>query len=165
MRKSEDLSGQTTTKDKNNRNSGNSDISDDDANSSITPRDKKAIGDWGEAVANRYLQNKYSSSDVVWLNKNGNVGKGYDFVIRDNGKDIAYFEVKSKTDDSPMLFQVSGTQWNWAKELYNSKEGDMYRILLITKAGTRKPKVKEIKNPVGLWKSEELYADPVNIEL
>ena len=164
-RKPEDLSRQTTTEDKGKRNSDDNGDSEEDKNSTIKSRDKKAIGDWGEAVANRYLQKKYPSNDVVWLNKNGNVGKGYDFVIRDNGKDIAYFEVKSKTDESPQLFQVSGTQWSWAKELYNSQKGDMYRILLIANAGTAKPKIKVITNPVKLWKSEDIYADPVNIEL
>ena len=94
-----------------------------------------------------------------------NIGKGYDFVIRDNGVDIAYFEVKSKIDESPQLFQVSGTQWNWAKELFNSQKGDMYRILLVANTGTAKPKITVITNPVKLWKSENLYADPVNIEL
>jgi hypothetical protein len=164
-RELENLSGQTTTEDKGKRSSDDNRDPDMDKNSTIKPRDKKAIGDWGEAVANKYLQKNYPSNDVVWLNKNGNVGKGYDFVIRDNGKDIAYFEVKSKTEESPQLFQVSGTQWSWAKELFNSQKGDMYRILLIVNAGTAKPKIKVIKNPVQLWKSEDLYADPVSIEL
>jgi len=164
VRKQEDLSGQDTTEGKGKRASDGSGDSDED-NSTIKSLDKKAIGDWGEAVAYKYLQKKYPSNDVVWLNKNGNVGKGYDFVIRDNGKDIAYFEVKSKTDESPQLFQVSGTQWNWAKKLYDSQKGDMYRILLVSNAGTPKPKIKLIMNPVKLWKSEDLYADPVNIEL
>lgn len=164
-RKPEDFSGQTITEDKGKRNSDDNGDSDEEKNSTIKSRDKKAIGDWGEAVANNYLQKKYPSNDVVWLNKNGNVGKGYDFVIRDNGEDIAYVEVKSKTDESPQLFQVSGTQWNWAKQLHNSKKGNMYRILLVSNAGKKQPKIREIINPVELWKSEKLYADPVSIEL
>ncbi len=164
-RKSEDLSGQTTTDEIESKNTGNSDDLEEDKNNPVKTRDRKAIGDWGESVANIYLEKKYPLDDVVWLNKSGSVGKGYDFVIRNNGEDIAYYEVKSKTDESPQLFQISGTQWNWAKQLYNSKKGDMYKILLVSNAGSRQPKIREINNPVGLWKSEKLYADPVNIEL
>ena len=48
-------------------------------------RSRKAIGDWGEAVANDYLKLKeYPSSDGIWLNKNG-IGKGCDFLIKKNG--------------------------------------------------------------------------------
>jgi len=164
-RKPEDLSGQTTTEEINPGNTAGSKDSEEDTNNPVKPRDCKAIGDWGESVANSYLEKKYPSNEVVWLNKSGNIGKGYDFVIRNNGADIAYYEVKSKTDESPQLFQVSGTQWNWAKKLHNSKKGDMYRILIVSNAGKKQPKIREIINPVELWKSEKLYADPVSIEL
>lgn len=164
-RKREDLSGQNMTEKKGQRNTEGNDDKEEDADSSIFPPDLKAIGDWGESVANNYLKEKYSSIEVVWLNENGNIGKGYDFVIRDNGVDVAYYEVKSKKDESPRLFQISGTQWNWAKHLHNSNKGDMYNVLLVSNAGTRQPKIREINNPVKLWKSERLYADPVNIEL
>ncbi len=158
-RKSEDLSGQTTTgRNKLGGAKGNT-------NNSIKPLDLKAIGDWGESVANKHLEEKYRSNEVVWLNKSGNIGQGYDFVIRNNGEDIAYYEVKSKTDKLPQLFQVSGTQWSWAKQLYDSGKGDMYMILLVSDVGKEQPKIKELSNPVELWKSGKLYADPVNIEL
>ncbi|MEC4684780.1 MAG: DUF3883 domain-containing protein [Nitrospirota bacterium] len=129
------------------------------------PKDSKAIGAWGESIANRYLVKKYSKNEVVWLNESGNVGKGYDFVIRENGEDIAYYEVKSKTDKAPQLFLISGTQWGWAKNLHNANKGGMYKILLISNAGKKEPKIREIINPVELWNAGKLYADPVNIEL
>ena len=159
---SKDLSGQDTNPDKIRKERGN------DGNSD-KPKDSKAIGDCGEKLAYRYLVKKYPKNEVVWLNENGNIGKGYDFVIRENGKDIAYFEVKSKTDAAPQLFQISGTQWNWAKELYDSKRGDMYIILLVSNVGKGNKEspiiVKEINDPVALWKAGKLYADPVNIKL
>lgn len=158
----EDLSGQDITK-----SSTDSGQENNDDNKPATFKNSKAIGEWGEKVAKKYLKEKYPENEVVWLNKSGNVGKGYDFVIKntDNGEDIAYYEVKSKTDESPKSFQVSGTQWNWAKQLHNSKKGDMYKILLVSNAGTRQPKIRGINNPVELWKSGKLYADPVSIEL
>lgn len=131
----------------------------------IAPEDRKRIGDWGEAIAKKHLIKKYPDDEVVWLNTDGCVGKGYDFVIKKNGKDSAYYEVKSKTDLSPKLFQISGTQWDWAKKLQNSGNGEMYRILVISNAGQKQPIIKEIYNPVKLWQLGELYADPVSIKL
>jgi hypothetical protein len=164
--KTEDLSGQsTTTAGTNEYNKRNNINLENNSNDLITPYDFKAIGDWGESIANKYLLKKYPKNDVQWLNKDGCIGKGYDFVIKNNGKDIAYYEVKSKTDESPKLFQISGTQWNWAKELHNTNKGEMYRILLISNAGKKETKIKEINNPVSLWKSGKLYAEPVNIQL
>ncbi|MDQ7075976.1 MAG: DUF3883 domain-containing protein [Gammaproteobacteria bacterium] len=155
----EDLSGQGT------KESSETDDADNNGDNSNKPKDSKAIGDWGESIANEYLVRKFPNNEVVWLNKSGNVGKGYDFVIRDNGEDIAYYEVKSKTDEVPQLFLISGTQWGWARKLHNSKKGEMYKILLISNAGKKEPKVREIVNPIELWNSGELYADPVKIEL
>lgn len=163
----EDLSGQDTkenaeTDDADNNNGEKERESGDNSNK---PKDSIAIGDWGEFIANRYLVKKYPKNEVVWLNKNGNVGKGYDFVIRDNGEDIAYYEVKSKTDEAPQLFLISGTQWGWARKLHNSKKGEMYKILLISNAGKEDPKIRELINPIELWNAGKLYADPVKIGL
>ena len=155
---SKDLSGQDINPDKIGKERGN------DGNSD-KPKDSKAIGDCGEKLAYRYLVKKYPKNEVVWLNENGNIGKGYDFVIRENGEDITYFEVKSKTDEAPQLFQISGTQWNWAKELHNSKRGKMYTILLVSNVGKKEIRIKPINDPVALWKAGKLYADPINIKL
>ncbi len=163
--KTEDLSGQGNGESLNGNSQENSGHEESGDNESTAPKNSKQIGDWGETIAKKYLIKKYPKKDVIWLNGKGEVGKGYDFVIRANGEDIAYYEVKSKTDESPKLFQVSGTQWNWARQLHCLKKGDMYKILVISNAGAKRPKIREINNPVGLWKSDKLYADPVNIEL
>lgn len=163
-KKSDDLSGQNVTKLSEDSIKTDDGIDQNKTNKS-TLNDRKTIGYWGESLARKFLEEKYSSCDVIWLNDEGNVGKGYDFVIKKNGEDIAYYEIKSKTDASPQLFQVSGTQWNWAKRLYNDKKGKMYFILVISNAGTKQPLISEINDPVELWKSGNIYADPVNIEL
>ena len=123
--------------------------------------DAKSIGEWGEAVARRYLNDKYSheSEEVIWLNENG-VGEGCDFVVKKNGQDIAYYEVKSKTGKSPQLFAVTRAQWDMAKQ----KRG-MYKILLVSEAGSKEPKIRTISDPVDLWKRGELEANPVSIRL
>lgn len=162
----EDLSGQNTEGDSEEDDAENNDSKKNNNDSSPkNPTNNKAIGDWGESIANIYLENKYQQEEVVWLNKKGNVGKGYDFVIRENGKEIAYYEVKCKTDNDPQLFLISGKQWQWAQRLHDTNNGDMYKILLVSNAGKKNTTVKEIPNPVELWKEGKLFANPVNIEL
>ena len=103
---------------------------------------------------------------MVWLNQSGNVGKGYDFVVKNReDKEIAYYEVKTKLDEKPALFEMTGTQWKWARKLYEKGEGNKYIILLVSSAGTDTAKIKEYKNPLTLWKEGKIYAHPVNIEL
>ena len=129
-------------------------------------KESKDIGRYGEKIANRYLTKKYSQQyDVVWLNKNGNTGKGYDFVIKENGKEVFYYEVKSKVESKPQLFQISGTQWDFAQYLYTEEQGDMYKILVVSNVGKEEVKLQEHSNPVELWKKGEIYADPVKIKL
>lgn len=122
------------------------------------------IGDWGEKCAKQYLKNEHKYKEIVWLNENDNVGEGYDFVIREDGKDLFYYEVKSKIDETPKLFQITGPQWDWAKTLYARGDGDKYIILLVSNAG-KNAIIKEIINPVKLWKEGKLDANPVNIKL
>lgn len=128
----------------------------------------KEIGKWGENYAKRYLEQKYSQDgyQVIWLNQNGDTGKGYDFVIRDKcNEEIAYYEVKSKTDEAPELIEVTGTQWEWARKLYNEEKGDKYIILVVLNTGTDRPKIKLYPNPIGLWKEGKIKAHPVNLEI
>ena len=163
----EDLSNQSVHKNIENNNSNQVIKYENNAGNTSKFIDTKAIGDWGENYAKRYLSEKYptNETEVVWLNQTGTVGKGYDFVIKQNNIDIAYYEVKSKTDETPQIFQISGTQWGWANQLYDLKNGDMYIILLISNAGKEDAKYREIINPVKLWKEGKLQADVVNIKL
>ena len=128
-------------------------------------KESKDIGRYGEEIANKHLTEKYRQYDVVWLNKDGNIGKGYDFVIKENGKKVFYYEVKSKVESEPQLFQISGTQWGFARYLYTKEQGDMYRILVVSNVGEKDVKLQELSNPVELWKKGEIYADPVKIKL
>ena len=158
------LTGQGNTKTPEN---DNYDITEETENgiASNQVKNSKPIGDYGEKIAKRYLTKRYPQYDVVWLNENGSIGKGYDFVIRENDKDIFYYEVKSKVESKPQLFSISGTQWNWARHLYNKGQGDMYRILVVCNVEEKEVEVKEVINPVARWKEGKIYADPINIKL
>lgn len=138
------------------------------------PREKRStkqmkdIGNWGERYVFKHLQEKYADkneTEIIWLNEKGYVGKGYDFSIMVAGEEIEYIEVKSKIDDKPQLIEITGTQWEFARKLYNENEGDKYKIYVVSSAGSDDAKIGIIKNPTRLWKEGKLYAHPVHFKL
>jgi len=134
----------------------------------ISKRQSKDIGNWGEKFVYNHLQKKFINQDnieIIWLNENNDVGKGYDFSILLDGKEIEYIEVKSKTDSAPQLFEITGTQWEFARKLYDENEGDKYKIYVVSNAGTEHAKIGIITNPTKLWKEGKLYAHPVQFKL
>jgi hypothetical protein len=114
-----------------------------------TQSDKKAIGEWGEKYVYHALQKDYkklgtiSETDsgfkaantsneefeIVWLNKYSEQGEGYDFVVKKNGVEIEYIEVKTKTQEDAELIEVTGTQWEFARKLFDQDEGEKYFFL------------------------------------
>ena len=154
---------------------------DDDENSNENEKDKRSeadkkllkkkfddIGKWGERFVFKHLQEEYKKAinvEIIWLNTNGNVGKGYDFSIVAEGKEIEYIEVKSKIDNSPQFIKITGKQWEFARKLYDEKEGDKYKVYVVSNAGTDDAMIGIYINPVKLWKDGKLYAHPVNIRL
>jgi len=130
-------------------------------------KSRQAIGDWGENFVNNYLVQKYQNDTdikIKWLNKDNYLGVGYDFVILKDEKEIEYIEVKSKLSHNPSIIEVSGTQWEWARELYNKHEGDKYKIYIVLGAGSDSASIEIITNPIGQWKEGSLKVHPVNIE-
>ena len=133
----------------------------------ISKKTKDAIGNWGEEFVYEVLKKEYSEEkyNIKWLNQNNNIGKGYDFVILENGEEILYIEVKSKTDDNPQLIEITGTQWEWARKLYNQDRGTKYQIYVVSNAGKNNAKVIKVINPIKQWKEGKLKAHPINFEL
>lgn len=132
------------------------------------PKNRQAIGDWGENFVNSYLIEHYKNDtniEVKWLNKDSYLGVGYDFVILKDSVEIEYIEVKSKISLNPSMIEISGTQWEWARELYNQNNGDRYKIYVVVGAGSSNATINIISNPIGQWKEGTLKAHPVNIEI
>lgn len=147
--------------------------------------DSKKIGGWGEehvyhALKKRYkeigtiletdtgfrmLNQSNEKFEIVWLNKPGNTGKGYDFVIKKNGIEIEYIEVKTKVQEAEELIEVTGTQWEFARKLYENDEGEKYLLYVVSNAGKSNAEIKILRNPIKLWKDGKLYAHPVNFKL
>lgn len=90
---------------------------------------------------------------------------GYDFVIKKNASEIEYVEVKTKTEEKPELIEVTGTQWEFARKLFEQNEGEKYSFFVVSNAGKENVKIHKLKNPIELWKEGKLYAHPVNFKL
>jgi len=147
--------------------------------------DRKAIGEWGEKYVYNALKEEYQKLgsftetdsgfkvlnvgneelEIVWLNKHRDRGEGYDFVIRKNGTEIRYIEVKAKTQEVEELIEVTGTQWEFARKLFEQNEGEKYYFYVVLNAGKENAKIHILKNPIKLWKEGKLYAHPVNFKL
>lgn len=147
-----------------------------------TTTDKKAIGEWGEKAVYHALKERFQEIgsiidtnfgfkvkstnnelfEIVWLNKHSDKGRGCDFVIKQGGSEIEYIEVKTKTQEEVELIEVTGTQWELARSLFEKKEGDKYSFYVVLYA---KKQINKYKNPVKLWKEGNLYAHPVNFKL
>ena len=138
--------------------SGNSENYSSNNNSSSKYSPKK-IGEWGEKIAYQALKKKHGEGCVQWLNQNGECGEGYDIIAKVEEKEI-YFEIKSTTRTSGDTFEVSDTQWNWAKE-----QKENYIILVVTNVGTEEAEIKEYINPHQKWKDGKLSATPIKIKL
>lgn len=163
-----DLRGQSPNNETDNKSYESEDDDHNDIEKDLNKRHLKDIGDWGEKYVHKYLSEEYENAvdiEIVWLNQNGNIGKGYDFKVLAEGKEIEYIEVKSKTGDTKQFIEITGKQWEFARKLYNEREGDKYKIYIVNNAGTKKAKINVISNPVRLWRDGKLYAHPVNIKL
>jgi len=181
---SEDLSYQTSHSDSNTNDDENSNGDEDGDDNDGIP--KNQIGDWGEKFVFRYfLENKYSdltdfedtelgftgidnsknTIEVKWLNRNKGVGKGYDFVIIENDEEIEYIEVKTTIKSERTFHKITGTQWEFARRLLNEGNGGKYKIYAVKNANSHDAKIKEISNPIKLWKEGNLYAHPIQFRV
>jgi len=148
--------------------------------------DKKSIGNWGEQYVYEALKEKYKKHgeivetdfgfkvigigkeepvEIIWLNKHQDQGKGCDFVIKDSRTEIEYIEVKTKTKEGKELIEVTGTQWEFARELFEQNEGEKYSFYVVSNAGKENAEIHILRNPTKLWKEGKLYAHPVNLKL
>ncbi len=180
----DDLSNQTSNSGRNTNDDENSNGDEDGDDNDGIPKNK--IGEWGEKfVYLHFLKKKYSNLsdyedtelgflgidssnniiEVKWLNRNKGVGKGYDFVIIENGEEVEYIEVKTTIKSDRTLHKITGTQWEFARRLFNSDEGEKYKIYAVKNANSHDAKIKIVSNPIKLWKEGNLYAHPINFRV
>ena len=124
-----------------------------------------SVGQWGEQIVYNELLKIHKDAqniEIVLLNQYGNRGKGYDIVVRENGNDKEFIEVKTKTENGREFIGVTGVQWEFARNLFNKGEGNKYFFYIVENAGQKNPSIKIIRNPIKEWKEGKLYAHPVN---
>ena len=187
--KSPDLKDQTTSSPKGGSNNNNEEPGKDGGGDEISKEEisglLKKIGKWGEEFVFKGLKclfetegniedteygfslinNQNEAIEVYQLNIKSDVGKGYDFVIKRKDEEVEYIEVKTKLHGEEELIEITGTQWEFARKLFDEGEGDKYWIYVVVNAGQSGAKVKRLQNPIKLWKSGRLYAHPVQFKL
>lgn len=151
----------------------------------VSPTQKKEIGDWGEKYVMVDLKNQYkklgniintesgfylhyenNKIEIYWLNIKSKIGKGCDFIIRENGVESKYIEVKTKLREEDELIEITGTQWEFARKLFDNNDGDKYWIYIVVNAGKKHDaKIKKLQNPVKKWRDGRLYAHPIYFKL
>lgn len=150
----------------------------------VSPIQRKEIGDWGEKRVLLDLKKDYkklgniidtefgfyvsygnNKIEVYWLNINSQIGIGCDFIIKENGIESKYIEVKAKLSEEDELIEVTGTQWEFARKLFDINDGDKYWIYIVVNAGKDYSKIKKLQNPIKKWKDGSLYAHPIHFKL
>ena len=130
---------------------------------------RKSIGEWSERYVYRYLQdfceeNKDKGYHVSWMNEEKNVGWGYDFVLMKGEKEVRYIEVKGRASNTSEI-EISKTQWEFAKFLFDKGEGDKYSIFIVQNAGKSYAKLIPINNPVKMWLDGKLSILGIQLSL
>jgi hypothetical protein len=134
----------------------------------LDTKKRKKIGNWGEEFVFNALKKDYginSGYTIVWSNENGDTGKGYDIIIKREGYEPEFVEVKSKTQDTDELIEVTGTQWETARTLFEQGSGDRYSICVVHNPGTMDARIERLVNPFNLWREGKLFAHPINLRL
>lgn len=145
----------------------------------------RSIGRWGEQYVFRALLQDYDfkgilvttesgatiatierqTIEIVWLNIKKDRGRGCDFIIKVDGVESSYIEVKSTSQNEHQLFPITGTQWEFARKLFNNGQGEKYWIYRVFNAGKKDCRIETIQNPIEMWKEGKLFAHPINLEL
>ena len=71
-------------------------------------------------------------------------------VLMKGEKELRYIEVKGRASNTSEI-EISKTQWEFAKFLYDKGEGNKYSIFIVQNAGKANAKLIPINNPVKMW--------------
>ncbi|WP_337863406.1 DUF3883 domain-containing protein [Nitrososphaera sp.] len=160
-------------------------IQEGDQDNEYGPIDRVSIGRWGEEYVYHALKDRFRKHGTIvetnsgfkvastscdeyeirWKNKRSDTGIGYDFVILQDGCEVEYVEVKTKTDEKPEFIEITGAQWEFARKLFEQNEGEKYYVYVVLNAGENNPRIERLQNPTKLWREGKLVAHPVKFKL
>jgi hypothetical protein len=126
---------------------------------------RKDEGNWGENYVLKALKNEFCDNndvEIIDLNANGKTGVGADFCIKENNEIIRLVEVKTTTQPRGNPVEISGRQWETARNEFNINNGDVYWIYCVYNVDKTNPEIVRVQNPIQKWKDGLIIADPVN---
>jgi hypothetical protein len=113
-------------------------------NSAITTEAAEEIGKWGEEyisekgeIAKYYEENQIPIKEVIWMNKEGESGKPYDFSVTLDHGDQEYWEIKSTPSSKKSEFPISENEL-----LFAFQKREKYYLLRLLNAGKENPSIK-----------------------
>lgn len=98
------------------------------------------------------------------MNACSDTGRGHDFCVTKDNVETEYIEVKTKQGDEEEFVDITGTQWEFARKLFDQNEGGKYWIYVVVNAGQKNAKIKKIQNPIKLWKDGK-FAHPIRFKI
>lgn len=124
----------------------------DTHNRSFYSNNAKNIGDRGEEIVKKYLEDR-GMRNVRWL-ASENEKPGYDITCKDNMNNDVFIEVKATTGSKFTGFILTKNELR-ASKIYQ----DNYYIYFVTNCASEKPSISIVKNPYlkfesGEWKKE-----------
>ena len=101
----------------------------------------KSIGNWGEELVFRLLQQTYGVTRVKWLNEAGEEsGQCYDLKVE--GTPPIFVEVKSTVEQTSHFFPLSRREWEFALS-----QGECFHIYYVFCVGRPEVHVTIRRNP------------------
>ncbi|AMM51216.1 hypothetical protein TH61_08555 [Rufibacter sp. DG15C] len=120
---------------------------------------REDVGRWCEEFVFEYLKsNKNIGTEIFWLNKEGESGKPYDFIIKDNGIE-KFIDVKGTPSDNKDIIYLSPNEWTF---MFN--KGESYAIYRVYNAGNN-ARIEIIENPSGLLQAGIIFPNPITLQV
>ena len=121
---------------------------------------REEVGRWCEEFINEYLRKSTDIfSEIVWVNKEGESGKPYDFEVTENGVK-KYIDVKGTPSSEKDIAYLSPNEWAFMFE-----KGANYSIYRLYSAGKESVRIETTENPSKAIKQGALMPNPIRIKL
>ena len=118
------------------------------------------VGRWCEEFVDKYLRENVSKySNVLWVNKDGESGKPYDFEVVENGN-TKYIDVKGTPSSEKDIAYMSPTEWAFMFE-----NGENYSLYRVYNAGKKSARITVMDNPRNTIEQGGLMPNQIMIRL
>ncbi len=120
---------------------------------------REDVGRWCEEFVFEYLTNQESKfTEVIWLNKDEESGKPYDFKIIEDGKE-RFIDVKGTPSGVKDLIYLSPNEW-----VFMFEKGESYSIYRVYNAGSN-ARIEIIENPSALLQQGKIFPNPITLQV